>query len=122
MINCLLLLEQSSKRDDTIFSYKNQVYNLQQKLNDLHPAQSSSYNSIDNNDFMNKGNENDDRSNKNRSGSEFQYNRSFNESFKVAATDMRYFARTKLSRSLVHKKNFSLIWQVDFNLGYLFCQ
>ena len=95
---------------------------MQQKLNDLHPAQSSSYNSIDNNDFMNKGNENDDRSNKNRSGSEFQYNRSFNESFKVAATDMRYFARSRLSRSLVHKKNFSLIWQVDFNLGYLFCQ
>ena len=29
--------------------------------------------------------------------------------FKVAATDMRYFARSKFSRSLVHKKNFSLI-------------
>ena len=28
---------------------------------------------------------------------------------KAAATDMRYFARSKFSRSLVHKKNFSLI-------------
>ena len=37
--------------------------------------------------------------------------------FKVAATDMRYFAKSKLSRSLVHKKNFSLIWQVVFKLG-----
>ena len=42
--------------------------------------------------------------------------------FKVAVTDMRYFARSKLSKSLVHKKNFSLIWQVVFKLGYLFCQ
>ena len=40
---------------------------------------------------------------------------------KVAATDMRCFTRIKLSRSLVHKKNFSLIWQVVFKLGYLFC-
>ena len=24
---------------------------------------------------------------------------------------MRYFAKSKLSKSLVHKKNFSLIWQ-----------
>ena len=30
---------------------------------------------------------------------------------KAAATDMRYFARSKFSKSLVHKKNFSLIWQ-----------
>ena len=37
MIN--YLLEQLSKRDDTIFSYKNQVYNLEQKLSDLHTAQ-----------------------------------------------------------------------------------
>ena len=29
--------------------------------------------------------------------------------FKVAKTDMRYFVRSKLSRSLVHKKMFSLI-------------
>ena len=29
--------------------------------------------------------------------------------FKVAATDMRYFARSKLPRSLVHQKNFTLI-------------
>ena len=33
--------------------------------------------------------------------------------FKGAATDMRYFARSKFSRSLVHKKHFSLIWPVD---------
>ena len=39
---------------------------------------------------------------------------------KVAATDMRYLARSKLSRCLVHKKNFSLMWQVVFKLGYLF--
>ena len=41
---------------------------------------------------------------------------------KVAVTDMRYFARSKLFRRLVHKKNFSLIWPVVFKLGYLFCQ
>ena len=29
--------------------------------------------------------------------------------FKGAVTDMRYFARSKFSRSLVHKKNFNLI-------------
>ena len=34
---------------------------------------------------------------------------------------MRYFARSKFSRSLVHKKNFSLIKQVAFKLGYVFC-
>ena len=49
-INCLL--EQLLKHDDTIFSYKNQVYNLQQKLSDLNTAQSNSYNSIGNNDFI----------------------------------------------------------------------
>ena len=65
MINCLL--EQLSKRDDTIFSYKNQVYNLKQKLSDLHTAQSNSYNSIDNNDFINKGDENNNKSNKSQS-------------------------------------------------------
>ena len=37
-------------------------------------------------------------------------------------TDMRYFARSKFSRSLVHKKNFSLIWQVVLKLEYVFCQ
>ena len=42
--------------------------------------------------------------------------------WKGAVTDMRYFARSKLSRNLVHKKNFSLIWQVVFKLGYVFCQ
>ena len=41
---------------------------------------------------------------------------------KGRVTDMRYFVRSKFSRSLVHKKNFSLIWQVVFKLGYVFCQ
>ena len=41
---------------------------------------------------------------------------------KGAATDIRYFARSKFSRSLVHKKNFSVIWQLVFKLGYVFCQ
>ena len=41
--------------------------------------------------------------------------------FKGAVTD-RYFVRSKFSRSLVHKKNFTLIWQVVFKLGYIFCQ
>ena len=42
--------------------------------------------------------------------------------FKVAATDMRYFARSKLSRSFVQKKNFRVIWQLVFKLGYLLGQ
>ena len=78
MINCLL--EQLSKRDDTIFSYKNQVYNLKQNLSELHTAQSNSYNSIDNNDFMNKGDENNNKSNKSQI-SEFYDDTSFNKSF-----------------------------------------
>ena len=41
---------------------------------------------------------------------------------KAAATDTRYFARSKLFESLVHKKSFGLIWRVVFKLGYLFCQ
>ena len=41
---------------------------------------------------------------------------------KVTATDMRYFTRRKFSRSLVHKRNFGLIWEVVFNLEYLFHQ
>ena len=41
---------------------------------------------------------------------------------KVAVIDMRYFARSKFSMSLVLQKNFSLIWQVVFKLGYAFCQ
>ena len=41
---------------------------------------------------------------------------------KGAAADMRHFARSKFSRSLVHRKNFSLIGQVVFKLGYVFCQ
>ena len=42
--------------------------------------------------------------------------------FKGAATDMRYFARSKFSRSLVYKKSFSLIWKLVFKVGYLFWQ
>ena len=42
--------------------------------------------------------------------------------FEGAVTDMRYFASSKFSRSLVHKKNSSLMWQVVFNLGHVFCQ
>ena len=41
---------------------------------------------------------------------------------KGAATDMSYFARSKFSMILVHRKNFSLIRQVVFKLGYVFCQ
>ena len=33
---------------------------------------------------------------------------------------MRYFVRNKFFESFVHKKNFGLIWQVVFKLGYLF--
>ena len=40
---------------------------------------------------------------------------------KVAATNMRYVARSKFFGSLAHKENFGLIWQVVFKLGYLFC-
>ena len=43
-------------------------------------------------------------------------------SLKVAVTDMRYFARSKFSRILVHKRNFSLICQVVFKFGNVFCQ
>ena len=50
-------------------------------MSELHTAQSNSYNSIDNNDFMNKGDGNNNKSNKNQSGSEFHDNRSFNKSF-----------------------------------------
>ena len=57
--------------DDTIFSYKNQVYNLKQKVSDLHTTQLNSYNSVDNNDFMNIGDENNNKSSKSHSGSEF---------------------------------------------------
>ena len=35
--------------------------------------------------------------------------KNFASSIKGAATDMRYFARSKFFRSYVHKKNFSLI-------------
>ena len=65
----------------TIIEAQGQVYNLQQKLSDLHRAQSNSYNSIDNNDFMNKGDENNNKSNKSQSGSEFHDNTSFNKIF-----------------------------------------
>ena len=36
---------------------------------------------------------------------------------KAAAIDIKYFARSKDLRSLVHKKIFALIWQVVFKLG-----
>ena len=38
-----------------------------------------------------------------------QYIVKLSASFKGAATDMRYFARSKFSRSLVHMKSFSLM-------------
>ena len=41
---------------------------------------------------------------------------------KTATADKRYFARSTLSRSLVHKKGFALIWQGIFQLEYLFYQ
>ena len=65
MIN--FLLEQLSKCGDTVFSYRNQVYNLKQKLSDSRTAQSTSYNSVDNNDFINKTDENNNKSNKSQS-------------------------------------------------------
>ena len=34
-------------------------------------------------------------------------------------TELRYFARNKLSKSLVHKENLSLIWQIVSKLGIL---
>ena len=49
-------------------------------MNDLHTAQSNSYNSVDN-DFMNKGDENNNKSNKSQSSSEFHDNTSFNKTF-----------------------------------------
>ena len=42
------------------------------------------------------------------------------QDLKGAVTDLRYFARSKFSCSLVHKKNFSLIWQVVFKFGTYF--
>ena len=69
MINCLL--EQLSQRGDTIFTYKNKVYNLKQKLSDLHTAQSNS-----NTYFRGRY-----KNNKNQSGSQFHDNTSFNKSF-----------------------------------------
>ena len=41
-------------------------------------------------------------------------------SIKVAATDMRYFIRSKFWRSLVHKKNFGLMWLIIFTIEYFF--
>ena len=35
-----------------------------------------------------------------------------NAPFKAAAKDMRYFARSKVFGSSVHKEKFGLIWQV----------
>ena len=42
--------------------------------------------------------------------------------FKGTATDTRYSARSKFSRSLVHRKNLTLICQVVFTLQYVFRQ
>ena len=41
---------------------------------------------------------------------------------KAAARDLKYFASSNFFESLVHKKNFGLIWQVVFKLRYLFCK
>ena len=43
-------------------------------------------------------------------------------SIKGAVTDLRYYVRSKFSRSLVHWKDLTLIWEVVFKLGYVFCQ
>ena len=50
-------------------------------MSDLHTTQSNSYNSIDNNNFINKGDENNNKSNKSQSGSEFYDNTSSNKNF-----------------------------------------
>ena len=50
-------------------------------MSDLHTTQSNSYNSIDNNNFINKGDENNNKSNTSQSGSEFYDNTSSNKSF-----------------------------------------
>ena len=42
-------------------------------------------------------------------------------SVKVAVADIRYFAGSKFSVSLVHYKNFSSMWQVIFKL-YVFAK
>ena len=41
---------------------------------------------------------------------------------KAAGIHMKYVPRSKFLKSLVHKKNFGLIRQVDFKMKYLFCQ
>ena len=41
---------------------------------------------------------------------------------KYATKEMRYLARSKLSRNLVHKKVFCFMWHVVFKLEYVFCQ
>ena len=40
--------------------------------------------------------------------------------FKVAVANMRYFTRSKFSRSLVHRKIDDLTWQVVLKLEYLY--
>ena len=40
--------------------------------------------------------------------------------FKAAEADMRYFARSKSSRSFVHKKKFGLICLANFELEHFF--
>ena len=43
-------------------------------------------------------------------GVELQKKKKKHRKIKVAETDMRYFTRSRVSKSLVNKKNFSLIW------------
>ena len=50
-------------------------------MSDLHTTQSNSYNSIDNNNFINTGDKNNNKRNKSQSGSEFYDNTSSNKSF-----------------------------------------
>ena len=45
-----------------------------------------------------------------------------NNSFWLLKVLWQIYARSKSSWSSVYKKNFSLIWQAVFELGYVFCQ
>ena len=48
----------------TQFSLQKLKFIICKKLNDLHTAQTSSYKSIENNDFVNKGNGNNNKNDK----------------------------------------------------------
>ena len=41
---------------------------------------------------------------------------------KTAGRDVIYFAKSKLSTSLLHQEISNLMWQVVFKLEYLLCQ